>query len=82
MFSNIKNQIKELAKNGVMIAEDEIGSGRGEEKKQIAIDYVLKNLNCSNFTKAIISIILSKFIDSVIEISVKYMNSLMKEKGE
>ena len=82
MFKNIKNQIKELAKNGVLIAEAELGSGRGEQKKKMAIDYVVNNLNCSNFVKSLVTLILSRFIDHVIEISVKYMNSLIETEGE
>lgn len=73
MFEGIKNQIKELAKNAVLIAETELGSGHGEEKKKIAVDYVLKNLNFSTPVKIIISVILSSFIDDVIEISVRLM---------
>ncbi|MGN0031350.1 MAG: hypothetical protein ACI37Q_05280 [Candidatus Gastranaerophilaceae bacterium] len=82
MFSNIKQQIKELAKNAVFIAEKELGSGKGAQKKKMAIDYVLKNLPFSDFVKDIISIFLAGFIDDVIEISVKYMNTLSEEKGE
>ena len=82
MFSNIKNQIKELAKNAVLIAERELGSGQGAEKKKMAIDYVVNNLPFSNFVKYIISILLSSFIDDVIEISVKYMDTLSADKGE
>ncbi len=82
MFSNIKKQIKELAKNAVFIAEKELGSGKGMQKKKMAIDYVLKNLPFPDFLKDIISIFLSGFIDDVIEISVKYMNTLSEEKGE
>ena len=44
MFENIKKQIKELAKNAVLKAEQELGSGKGQQKKRVAIDYVLKNL--------------------------------------
>jgi hypothetical protein len=82
MFSNIKSQIKELAKNAVLVAETTLGSGNGKEKKQMAIEYILKNLNCSTLLKNIISILLSSFIDGVVEISVQYINSLPKEEGE
>lgn len=81
MFSNIKKQIKELAKNAVLVAESELGSDKGKEKKQIAIEYILKNLQISGFWKQIISIFLSGFIDDVIEISVTYMKSLPKSEG-
>ena len=83
MFKNLKNQIKELARNAVYVAEAELGSGKGQEKKKMAIDYVVKNLPFSNLVKNIISIILSGFIDDVVEISVKLMNnSLSDKKGE
>lgn len=82
MFSNIKNQIKDLAKNAVLVAEKELGSGNGAEKKKMAIDYIVRNLPFSNFVKSIISILLSSFIDDVVEIAVKYMNSMPQTKGE
>ena len=75
-FSNIKNQIKEIAKNAVFIAEKELGSGKGKEKKELAIKYVVKNLPFSDILKPLVSMLLSKFIDDVIEISVTYMKSL------
>ncbi len=75
-FSNIKNQIKEIAKNAVFVAEKELGSGKGKEKKELAIKYVVKNLPFSDILKPLVSMLLSKFIDDVIEISVTYMKSL------
>lgn len=74
MFNNIKNQIKELAKNAVYIAETELGTGKGQEKKKMAIDYIISNLPFNSFVKTIISVLLSSFIDDVVEISVKLMN--------
>ena len=68
MFENIKKQIKELAKNAVLKAEQELGSGKGQQKKRVAIDYILKNL--------------SIFIDDSIELAVSYINSLSKMQGE
>ena len=83
MFSNIKSIIKNLAKNAVMIAESEIGSGKGQEKKEKAINYVISNLPFSNLIKEIISIFLSRFIDDAIEISVQYMHALQNnDQGE
>ena len=75
-FSNIKNQIKEIAKNAVFVAEKELGSGKGKEKKELAIKYVVKNLPFSDILKPLVSMLWSKFIDDVIEISVTYMKSL------
>lgn len=82
LFSKTKTKIKELAKNAVLVAEAELGSGRGQEKKKLAIEYVLKNLPISNFLKSIISILLSSFIDDAIEISVNYMKTLSTTQGE
>lgn len=81
MFSNLKKQIKELARNAVLVAETELGSNKGKEKKQLAINYILKNLPISGILKQIVAILLSGFIDDVVEISVAYMNSLPKFEG-
>lgn len=81
MLSNLKNQIKELARNAVLVAESELGSNKGKEKKQLAINYILKNLPISGIFKQIVAILLSGFIDDVVEISVAYMNSLPKSEG-
>ena len=82
MFSNIKKQIKELAIKAVQKAEVELGSGKGQEKKVMAINYILKNLPFSQFVKSILSVILSSFIDDVIELSVHYLQLLPEEEGE
>ena len=82
LFSKTKNKITELAKNAVLVAEAELRSGKGQEKKKLAIDYVLKNLPISSFLKSIISILLSSFIDDAIEISVNYMKTLSTTQGE
>lgn len=83
MFSNVKKQIKELAKNAVLAAEAQLGSGHGQEKKKMAIDYVLKNLPFPEFVKTIVSVLLSSFIDDVVELAVGYMKSLQNTaKGE
>ena len=76
MFSNIKKRIINLAKNAVLVAETEIGKGHGEKKKQLAIEYILKNLPFSPVIKEIISIFLHGFIDDAIESAVLYVKSL------
>lgn len=80
MFVNIKRTIKDLAKNAVFVAESELGTGKGQEKKQMAIKYVTDNLPFSSVIKNIISIFLSSFIDDAIEAAVTYFNSLPEEK--
>lgn len=82
MFENLKNQIKELAKNAVLVAESQLGSGQGQEKKKLAIDYVVKNLPLPNWLKYVVSVLLSGFIDDVVEIAVHYMKSLPTTEGE
>ena len=82
MFSNVKNKIKELAKKAVIVAEAELGSGKGQEKKKLAIQYIVNKLPFVPLVKTIISVLLSSFIDDVVEISVDYMNSLPSMEGE
>ena len=82
MFQNLKNKIKELAKKAVLVAEAELGSGKGQEKKALAISYVVNRLPFSPIVKTAVSVLLSSFIDDVVEISVDYMNSLPKTEGE
>ena len=83
MFSNIKNIIKQLAKNAVILAESELGSGNGQKKKERAINYIISNLPFSSLVKEIIAIFLSRFIDDAVEISVQYMHTLQKDnQGE
>lgn len=83
MFSNIKKQIKELARNAVMAAEVQLGSGAGQEKKEMAVNYVVNNLPFPKIVKTIISVFLSSFIDDVVELAVIYMKSLQNStKGE
>lgn len=82
MFKNLKLKIKELARKAVFIVESQLGSGKGQEKKKLAIDYIVRNLPLPIFVKTIISVLLSSFIDDVIEISVSYMKSLPAKEGE
>lgn len=82
MLYDIKKIIIDLAKNAVLIAEEELGSGKGQEKKKKAIEYIVANLPFSSFSKSLISIFLSRFIDSAVEISVKYMRSEPISEGD
>ena len=82
MLFYIKKIIIDLAKNAVLVAETELGSGKGQEKKKMAIDYIISHLPFTGLTKSLISIFLSRFIDSAVEISVKYMESLPQQQGE
>lgn len=82
MFENLKKVIKKLAMNAVLVAESELGSNKGQEKKQLAINYIVEHLPVSELIKYFISLILSKFIDDAIEIAVESMNSLSEKIGE
>ena len=82
MFINIKKIIIQLAKNAVLVAESELGSGEGQKKKQLAINYIVAHLPFSEIVKSIISLFLSKFIDDAIEAAVTGMNSLPSNKGD
>ena len=55
---------------------------QGKEKKKLAIEYIVSHLPFSDFSKSLITIFLSRFIDTAVEVSVKYMKSLPDEKGE
>ena len=79
---SIKKEIKDLANNAVLLAERELGSQKGKEKKQMAVDYIIRNINIPTPFKFLISIFLSNFIDSVIEASVRYMKSLQETEGD
>lgn len=79
LFKNIKNTIMILAKNAVLVAEEELGSGKGQAKKQMAIEYIVSHLPFTGLFKTFIAAFLSRFIDDAVEIAVEYMH---KVKGE
>lgn len=82
MVTKIKNIIKNLAKNAVLIAEEEFGSGNGQAKKQMAIEYIVKNLPFTDPIRKILSFLLSKMIDELIESSVEWLHSQKEKQGE
>ncbi len=82
MFSKIKYTITNLAKNAVLVAESELGSKKGAQKKEIAINYVINHLPFAPIIKEILALFLSDFIDNAIESAVLYINSLPKTQGE
>ena len=75
MLKKIKAIIKNLAQKAVIIAEEELGSGNGQAKKQIAIEYIINNLPFSAPIKQIISFLLSKMIDELVESAVEWLHS-------
>lgn len=81
MFNNIKETIKELAYCAVNVAEQTLGSAKGQEKKNMAIDYVVSMLPIFPPLKKFIAVLLSKFIDESIEMAVTYMKSIKNEEA-
>ena len=45
MFDNLKESIKELAKTAVVKAEEALGSNKGQQKKEMAIKYIVEKNN-------------------------------------
>lgn len=82
MIKKIKTIIKNLAQNAVLVAEEEFGSGNGQAKKQMAVEYIVKNLPFSDPIKKILSILFSKIIDEFIESAVKWLHSQKEKQGE
>lgn len=75
MFEKIKTIIKNLAQNAVLIAEEEYGSGNGQAKKQMAIEYIVRNLPFADPIKRILSLLLSKMIDELVESAVEWLHN-------
>lgn len=81
LFLNLKNTITELAYAAVNIAEETLESASGQEKKTVAIDYIISMLPVVSPFRGIINVLLSKFIDEAIEKAVKYMNSIKNSEA-
>ena len=80
MFKTIKETIKELAYSAVVMAETALGTGSGQDKKNMAIEFVVSRIPVIQPFKSIIAIILSKFIDTAVEQAVIYMKSVQYEQ--
>ena len=75
-MSNLKKAIKESAKQAVIVAEKTLGSNKGKQKKEMAVNYVINHLPLPAFLKKIATLFLSSFIDDAIELAVEYMEVL------
>ncbi len=73
MFSKFKETVKELAYTAVLRAEKALGSKTGQLKKEMALNYIIKNLPLPSILKPLIVKLLSGFIDDAIEFAVDYM---------
>ena len=67
MFGSLKGTIKQLAQSAVAIAEKALGSSKGQEKKKMAVKYVVQHLPLNPFFKGLIAFVLSGFIDNAVE---------------
>lgn len=81
MFVTLKQKIKQLAQSAVAIAEQSLGTAKGQEKKKMAVEYIIEHLPLSPFFKRFVAFVLSGFIDNAVEYAVEYMNGL-KNNGE
>ena len=88
LFSKIKSstcgKIKEILKHlslpAVIYAENLIGKGFGETKKQIAIDFILGKLPLFLIPfKTVIRKVFSELFDCMIEASVKKLHSIQED---
>ncbi len=73
MFKNLKSKIKEIALTAVQIAEETLGSQKGREKKEMAINYIVENIPVIAPFKKLIALLLSSFIDDAVEFAVQFM---------
>lgn len=81
MFKNIKNTITELAYSAVNVAEQSMDTLTGQDKKNLAIEYLVSMLPIIQPLKGIVVVVLSKFIDEAIEQAVKYMNNVKNKEA-
>lgn len=77
MFKNLKLKIREIAMTAVQVAEETLGSNKGKQKKEMAIEYIVSKIPVLTPFKKLIAMLLSSFIDDAVEFAVQYM----KETG-
>ena len=75
MLSNLRMTIKELAKSAVVTAEETLGSCKGQQKKKMAVEYIVKYIPVPAPFKLLVSLLLSSFIDDAGEFAVQYMEA-------
>ena len=79
MFDNLKSKIKEIAVAAVEFAEETLGSNKGKQKKEMAVQYIVSRIPVIQPFKTLIAILLSSFIDDAVEFAVQYMKSVKEE---
>lgn len=85
LLKKYEKQIYELADRAVKEAEIFLGSGKGQQKKQMAIDFILKYLPLPvwlQWFKPVINTTLHKLIDKAIEECVEKMNETLNKLKE
>ena len=75
MFKNLKEAIKKVSVQAVKLAEETLGSNKGQEKKKMAIEYIISKLPIPFPFNKFIGILLSSFIDDAVEFAVQYMKT-------
>lgn len=79
MIKNIKQKITDLAYAAVNMAEQSMDTKTGQEKKDIAIEYVVSMLPLLPPLKGVVVFLMSKFIDEAVEQAVKYMKEIRND---
>ncbi len=75
MLMKLKLKIRELAKTADKLAEEALGSSKGQEKKTMAIEFVLEKISPPALLRPFVKILFSSLIDEAIELAVEYMKS-------
>ncbi len=80
IIKKVKDLLSPLTLPAVIYAEDLIGKGFGETKKQIAIDFILGKLPLFLIPfKTVIRKVFSELFDCMIEASVKKLHSIQED---
>ncbi len=76
----IKELLKRLSLPAVIYAENLVGKGFGETKKQIAIDFIINKLPSFLLPfKGIIKNLLSDILDFAVELAVEKLHSIQQK---
>ncbi len=79
ILDKIKETITDLAYSAVSYAENSLSTSSGQEKKRLAITFVVNKLAIATPFKPFVIFILTDFIDNAIEKAVEYMNEVRNE---
>lgn len=80
IIKKVKDLLSPLALPAVIYAENLIGKGFGETKKQIAIDFIINKLPSFLLPfKGIIKNLLSDILDFAVELAVEKLHSIQQK---